>query len=89
MDIGKTFDDFDSRAIEQSISARFEQQVGRYPDGIAALSGETRVTYTELDRAANRIANIVLEVLGDGERNGCAFLSRGVLPHSPPYLNSA
>jgi amino acid adenylation domain-containing protein len=50
-----------------SLASMFEGQVARYPDRIAVVSGHSRLTYGELNQAANRIAHILLARLGSGE----------------------
>jgi non-ribosomal peptide synthetase component F len=55
-----TFVAFENSAIEQSIAARFEQQVAHYADRLAVVTPELQFTYVELNRSANRIARAVL-----------------------------
>jgi amino acid adenylation domain-containing protein len=50
-----------------SLASMFEEQVARYPDRIAVVGGDSRLTYSELNQAANRIAQILLAHLGSGE----------------------
>jgi non-ribosomal peptide synthetase-like protein len=38
----------------------FEQTCDRRPDGIAVISGSSRLTYLELDRRANRLAHLLI-----------------------------
>jgi len=52
---------------EASLASTFEEQVARYPDRMAVVSGDSRVTYAELNHAANRIAHILLAHLAIGE----------------------
>jgi non-ribosomal peptide synthetase component F len=73
-----TFVPFEDTAIEQSISARFEQQVDRYPDRLAVVTRERRVTYTELNRVANRLARAILAHLGEGEHPVGLLLEQGI-----------
>src|SRR5687767_7019601 len=54
------FVEFARAEIEQSIPARFEQQVRRYPDRLAVKAGAEALTYAELNRAANRLARTIL-----------------------------
>ena len=51
--------------MEQSIPARFEQQVRRYPDKIAVKTTRESSTYAELNRLANQIAHVILATRGD------------------------
>jgi len=53
--------------IEQSIPSRFEQQVGLYPHHLAIKSKTKTLTYDELNKAANRIARVVLAKCGEGQ----------------------
>ncbi len=46
--------------IEQSIPDRFAQQVERYPDCTAVVAGDVRLSYAELNAAANRVAHVLL-----------------------------
>jgi amino acid adenylation domain-containing protein len=74
-----TFVTFENTAIEQSIVARFEQQVAQYPDRVAVVSAGLRFTYTQLNHVANRIARAVLSRLGAGEEPVGLLLDHGVL----------
>ena len=62
-----TFTPFTSDAIEQTVSARFEEQARRFPEHIAVRAGGTSVTYAQLDDHANRIADAILECGGPEE----------------------
>jgi amino acid adenylation domain-containing protein len=46
--------------VEQSIPARFEQQVARYPERVAIQSQDRQFTYAALNQAANRLAHAIL-----------------------------
>ena len=61
-----TFVPFPRAEIEGSVVARFERQVGRYPDGLAVKAPGRQLTYAELDAAANRVANALLARRGTG-----------------------
>lgn len=50
---------------ESTISQLFEQQVARTPDAVAVVAGGGRLTYRELDTAANRLARY-LQAQGAG-----------------------
>jgi non-ribosomal peptide synthetase component F len=62
-----TFTRFMRADIEQSLPARFEQQVAKYPDRLALKTRHHTLTYEELNRAANRIAQGILVERGSGE----------------------
>jgi amino acid adenylation domain-containing protein len=51
---------FPPEEIEQSIGARFEQQVHRYPDRLALKTRTQALTYTEVNQTANQIAHALL-----------------------------
>ena len=57
------------------------QSAARHPDKLALIAGDARLTYGELDRAANRVANVVR---GLGLRKGSriALISR----NRPEYI---
>jgi len=50
-----------------SLASMFEERAARHPDRIAVVSGDGRLTYRELNQAANRIAQILLARLESGE----------------------
>ncbi|MFC1714608.1 amino acid adenylation domain-containing protein [Candidatus Poribacteria bacterium] len=68
-----TFIRFEEEEIEQSIPARFEQQVLRYSDCLAVKTRKHEFTYDELNKAANRVASAILEQRG-GEQEPVALL---------------
>jgi amino acid adenylation domain-containing protein len=47
----------ETRFLDQPISALFERIVEAGPDAVALEAGETRLTYAELDAAANQVAH--------------------------------
>jgi surfactin family lipopeptide synthetase A len=51
---------FKQEDVEQSIPDRFEQQVSRFPDRPAISARSHRLTYEELNQAANRVARSIL-----------------------------
>jgi len=59
---------FPPEEIEQSIGERFEKQAAAYPDRIAVQKDGLRMTYAELNGAANRLARAILQVGGEAER---------------------
>ncbi len=72
-----TFIAFENTAIEQSIAARFEQQVARYPDRLAVVTAELQFTYAELNQAANCLARAILAHLGEGEEPVALLFEQG------------
>ncbi len=61
-----TFVPFLREDIEQSIPARFEQIVRRYPDRLAIKTSQHNWTYDLLNREANRLAHALLGRAGGG-----------------------
>ena len=74
-----TFVAFENSAIEQSIAARFEQQVAHYADRLAVVTPELQFTYVELNRNANRIARAVLTHLGESEEPVALLFEHGAV----------
>jgi surfactin family lipopeptide synthetase A len=58
------FFEFKKIEIEQSISARFEQQVKQYPTRLAVKTKNHELTYEALNQAANRVAHAILAQCG-------------------------
>ena len=54
------FTRFEQHEIEQSVAARFAHIVERHPDRPAVRDKGGQLTYSELDRAANRVARAIL-----------------------------
>ncbi|MGH7794216.1 MAG: non-ribosomal peptide synthetase [Candidatus Binatia bacterium] len=72
-----TFVEFRKKELEQSIPARFEQQVRRYPDRLAIKTRSHELTYDGLNRASNRVARAVLARRGTGEEPIALLLDQG------------
>src|SRR5688572_13945749 len=49
----------DQSFVEQSVAARFEQQVARYGDRLAVSDDRSSLTYDQLNRLANRIGHTI------------------------------
>ncbi len=64
---GGSFLEFRKEEIEQSIPARFQQQVRRYPQRIALKTRTHELTYEALDQASNRVAHAILARRGERE----------------------
>ena len=60
-----TFIEFKKESVEQSIPDRFEEQVRRYPNRLALKSQGQELTYDQLNRAANRLAQSILAERGE------------------------
>lgn len=73
-----TFIGFKQEEIEQSIPARFEHQVRRYPDRLAVKTQNQELTYDELNKTANRVAHAILAQRGGGEETTLLLLEQGV-----------
>jgi amino acid adenylation domain-containing protein len=69
---------FSRSELEQSISARFEQQVWRYPDKLAIKTRLQSVSYSDLYRSANRLAAAVHGLLADSEAPVAVFFEQGI-----------
>jgi amino acid adenylation domain-containing protein len=63
----RTFTPFVREAVEQTITARFEEQAHRFPERVAVAAAGTTVTYAGLNADANRIARAILAHCGTGE----------------------
>jgi amino acid adenylation domain-containing protein len=59
-----TFTEFQNKEVEQSIPARFEKIVTLHPKRTAVKTGEQKLTYDVLNKAANRIASSIYQVRG-------------------------
>jgi len=70
---------FAEEEIDQSITDRFERQAHLYPQRVALGDGTRKVTYEQLDQAANRIAQEVLSLRGEGQEQ-IAVLSHQSIP---------
>ena len=74
----RSHDMFPRSAVEQSIPARFEEQVRRHPDRLAVKSGAAAWSYTELNARANRIAHAILEARSEPGETVALVLDQGV-----------
>ncbi len=62
-----SFVKFKKEDIEQSIPARFEQQVARHPDRMAVKTKRYELSYATLNRATNRLGRAILAQRGNRE----------------------
>ncbi len=70
--------EFRREEIEQSIPARFQQQVAERPDALAVLTRERSLSYDALNRAADRLAAAIRERSGDRDEPVALLLEQGV-----------
>ena len=73
--------------VEQSIPARFEQIVRRYPGRLAIKTAQHTWSYDVLNREANRIAQAILGRAGAG-RTGVVILIEQSAPLIAAYLGA-
>ena len=57
----KKYNDTDEEIEENTLQALFKKQVEKVPDGVAVKLGNELITYKELDRKSNQIANYLME----------------------------
>ena len=72
------FRPFARSEIGQSIAARFEQTVERFPDRLAAKVGEDSTTYSDLNAWANRIASAIFALPADPSLPVGIVLEQGI-----------
>ena len=58
------FSTFEKQDLEQSISARFEEQVRKFSNRIAVRTRHVTLSYSALNREANRIAHAIVNQCG-------------------------
>ena len=63
------FTEFTQVEVEQSIQARFAQQVKKYPHHIAVKTPHTQLTYTQLHEQANQVAQALLPMVNGEQAN--------------------
>lgn len=73
-----TFIEFPKDEIEQSIPERFEKIMRQFADRTAVESERYRLTYRDLNRAANRIAHAVLSTGNDQNRSVAVLMEHDV-----------
>jgi amino acid adenylation domain-containing protein len=78
-----TFIEFPKDEIEQSITERFEKIVRQFPDRTAVETRRHRLTYRDLNRAANRTAHAVLSTCGDKNRSIAVLME-----HDAPVIGA-
>lgn len=68
-----------STHLDQSICSYFEQQVAAHPDQLAVVDESSRLTYAQLNAAANRIARAILLRSPSGCEPIALLLGQGAL----------
>lgn len=69
--------EFPREALDESIVARFEQIVDRHPQRLAVKFGDAELTYAELDRRVNQLAQALLAQRGSQPEPVALLLSQG------------
>ena len=72
-----TFISFKKDNIEDSIPNRFEQQVAKYPNRLAVKTRHHELTYDELNKATNHVAQVILDRYGEGPEPVALLLEKG------------
>lgn len=72
------FEKFAKLDIEQSLASRFEKQVSKYPHAIAIKTHTEILTYEQLNKKANIIANSILSLRGTKSELVVILLEKGV-----------
>jgi len=62
---------------DASLASVFEAQARRHPDRLAVGGDQRHLTYRELDEAANRVARVLLDHLGEGEATVALLFAPG------------
>ncbi|HWV64276.1 non-ribosomal peptide synthetase [Chitinophaga sp.] len=65
---------FQKQDIFQSVGKRFEQQVLAHAANTAIVYGEQRLTYDELNRRVNQVANVIWQTAGQEASGNIALL---------------
>ena len=74
----KNYVRFQKEDIEQSIPKRFEQQVAKYPNHIAAKNNNRELTYSSLNNLSNRVAHTILHRRGEKSEPVILLLHQGI-----------
>lgn len=71
------FEKFKKIDIEQSLPNRFEKQVSKYPHAIAVKTHAETLTYEQLNKKANLLANLILSIRGNKSEVIVILLEKG------------
>ena len=72
------FLEFDENELQTTIVDRFEKQVQLYPDSIAVKDGNQVLNYCELNRRANHIAYLILDIVGQYRGPIAIYMEHGI-----------
>ena len=72
------FIEFKDEAVERSIPSLFEEQVRKYPDRLAVKSEGQELTYGQLNRAANQVAQTILAECGESSEPVVLLFEHGL-----------
>ena len=72
-----SFTEFSDNELDGSLVGRFERQVLVHPDRLAVATDDYGLTYQELNRETNRVAQAVLSQLGEGKEPVALLLDHG------------
>ena len=73
------FQVFERDEIEQSIAARFEKQVAKYPDRLAIKTDDQELTYAQLNRISNHIARAILAEYAEKDAPVVLLIEHGLM----------
>ena len=73
-----TFVEFPKEDTEKSIPQRFEKIARLYPNRIGVKTGTQQMTYSALNSAANRLAEILVTQLGRGQKPVGLLFPKGI-----------
>jgi len=71
------FLEFRKEEVDQSIPHRFEEQVRKYPERLAVKTKDRALTYEQLNREVNRVANALLSERGGREEPIALLFEQG------------
>jgi amino acid adenylation domain-containing protein len=74
----QVFTEFSKADVSLSIPARFEKQVEKYPHRVAINVVDRSVSYRELKQQADKIAMIILGLVGPGEDRIALLFDHGI-----------
>jgi acyl-CoA synthetase (AMP-forming)/AMP-acid ligase II len=76
--MSKEFQRFPEQETAQTIPQRFSQQVARFPDSTAVRTLSHSLSYLDLDRLSNQVANAVLRQFPGASKTVALLFEQGV-----------